>query len=195
MISNVCYNIMIDYVLLLQSLLVLVLDLEERLTILDADLRDDRNRSEDFAMARQVMAVGVLEDLPRLETSVDRLVAVPCAGLHSLVGDGVARVVRALDLVGGADVAVVGLDALALLEEVAEDLVKNCNIIKASGWVGTLDPYQVPPYNTYPDLVAEGGLPRVLVGGEGVPRLRLSCLRDPEIGPIDGHQAVVAHVI
>ncbi len=42
LISNVCYNIMIDYVLLLQSLLVLELDLEERLTILDADLRDDR---------------------------------------------------------------------------------------------------------------------------------------------------------
>ena len=55
MISNVCYNIMIDYVLLLQSFLVLVLDLEERLTILDADLCDDRNCSEDFAMARQVM--------------------------------------------------------------------------------------------------------------------------------------------
>mgnify|MGYP006183343783 CR=1 FL=1 len=84
---------------------------------------------------------------------------------------------------------------LTRIKEVAEDLVKNSNIIKASGWVGTLDPYQVPPYNTYPDLVAEGGLPRVLVGGEGVPRLCLSCLRDPEIGPIDGHQAVVAHVI
>ena len=110
-------------------------------------------------------------------------------GLHGLF------VVRALDLVGGADVAVVGLDALALLEEVAEDLVENSNIIKASGWVGTLDPYQAPPYNTYPNLVAEGGLPRVLVGGEPVPRLCLSCLRDPEIGPIDGHQAVVAHVI
>jgi hypothetical protein len=76
LISNVCYNIMIDFVLLLQSLLVLVLDLEERHTILDADLRDDCNRSEDFAMARQAVVVGVLEDLPRLETSVDRLVAV-----------------------------------------------------------------------------------------------------------------------
>ena len=46
---------MIDYVLLLQSFLVLVLDLEDWLTILDADLCDDRNCSEDFAMARQVM--------------------------------------------------------------------------------------------------------------------------------------------
>jgi hypothetical protein len=111
------------------------------------------------------------------------------------VGSHHTWVARALDLVGGTDVAGVGLDALALLEEVAEDLVENGNIIKASGWVRTLDPCQVPPYNTYPNLVAEGGLPRVFVGGEPVPRLCLSCLRDPEIGPIDGHQAVVAHVI
>ena len=98
-------------------------------------------------------------------------------------------------LSGHTDIAVVGLDALVRLEEVAEDLVENSNIIKASGWVGTLDPYQVPPYNTYPNLLAEGRLPRVLVGGEPVPRLCLSCLRDPEISPIDGHQAVVAHVV
>ena len=159
MISNVCYNVMIDYVLLMQSLLVLVLDLEERLTILDADLRDDRNRSEDFAMARQVVAVGVLEDLPRLETSVDRLVAVPCAGLHSLVGNGVARVVWALDLVGGADVAVVGLDTLALLEKVAEDLVKDLDVRPRTGGVRSIDPHEVTPEDTHPDLVSEGGLP------------------------------------
>jgi hypothetical protein len=150
---------MIDYVLMLQSLLVLVLDLEERLTILDADLRDVHNRSEDFAMARQVMAVGVLEDLPRLETSVDRLVAVPCAGLHSLVGDGVARVVRALDLVGGANVAVVGLDMLALLEEVAEDLVKDLDVRPRTGRVRSIDLHEVTPEDTHPDLVSEGGLP------------------------------------
>jgi len=86
-------------------------------------------------------------------------VAIPCAGLHPLIFHRVARIVRALDLVGGTNVAVVGLDALALLEE----------IIKASGWVGTLDPYQVPPYNTYPILVAEDGLPRVLVQAKAFP--------------------------
>jgi hypothetical protein len=110
-------------------------------------------------------------------------VAIPCAGLHPLIFHWVARIVRALDLVGGTDVAVVGLAPLALLEEVAEDLVENSNIIKASGWVGTLDPYQAPPYNSDPNFVAEGRLPRVLVGGKPVPRLCLSCLRDPEIGP------------
>ena len=71
--------------------------------------------------------------------------AIPSAGLHPLIFRWVARIIRALDLVGGTDVAIVGLDALALLKEVAEDLVKNSNINKASGWVGTLDPYQVPP--------------------------------------------------
>ena len=159
MISNVCYNIMIDYVLMLQSLLVLVLDLEKRLAILDADLRDDRNCSEDFAMARQVMAVGVLENLPHLETSIDCLVAVPCTGLHSLVGDGVAWVVRALDLVGGANVAIVGLDVLALLKEVAEDLVKDLDVRSRTGRVRSIDPHKVTPEDTHPNLVSEGGLP------------------------------------
>jgi len=140
-------------------LLVLVLHLEERLTILDADLCDDRNRSEDFAMARQVMVVGVHEDLPHLETSVDRLVAVPCTGLHSLVGDGVVRVVWALDLVGGADIAIVGLDALTLLKEVAEDLVKDLDVRPRTGRVRSIDPHEVTLEDTHPDLVSEGGLP------------------------------------
>jgi len=150
---------MIDYILLLQSLLVLVLDLEERLTILDANLRDDHNRSEDFAMARQDVAVGVLEDLPRLEMSVDCLVAVSCAGLHSLVGDGAARVVWALDRVGGTDEAVVGLDVLALLEEVAEDLVKDLDVRPRTGGVLSIHLHEVTPEDTHPDLVSEGGLP------------------------------------
>ena len=106
-----------------------------------------------------------------------------------------AGIVRALDLFGGANISVVSLDPLTGLEEVAEDLVKNSNVVEASGWVGTLDPNQVPLYNTYPDVVAEGRLERVLVGGKPVPRLCLSCLWDPEIGPVDGHQAVVAYVV
>ena len=106
--------------------------------------------------------------------------AIPCAGLHPLIFHWVARIVRALDLVSGANISVVSLDPLTRLEEVAEDLVKNSNVVEASGWVGTLDPYQVPPYNTYPDLVAEGPLERVLVTCKPVPRLHLSCLWDPE---------------
>ncbi len=176
-------------------LLVFVLNTEERTAIADGKLRHYCNRPENLAVPSDAVAVRLLKYLSRLEAPVDCLVAIPCAGLHPLVFQWVARIVRALDLVSGANISVVSLDPLTWLEEVAEDLVKSCNVVESSGWVGTLDPYQVPPYNTYPHLVAEGRLERVLVGGEPVPRLRLSCLWDPEIGPVDGHQAVVAYVV
>ena len=87
----------------------------------------------------------MLEYPPFLEESVDCLVGIPCAELHPLVFHRVAWIVWALDLVGGVNISVVSLDPLTRLEEVAEDLVKNSNVVDASGWVGTLDPYQVPP--------------------------------------------------
>jgi hypothetical protein len=146
---------------------------------------------KNLAVLSDVMAVRLLEYPPRLEAPVDCLVAIPCAGLHPLVFHLVAGIVRALDIVGGANISVVSLDPLTRLEEVAEDIVKNSNVVEASGWVGTLDPNQVPPYYNYPDLVAEGRLERV----EPVPRLCLSCLWDLETGPVYGHQAVVAYVI
>ena len=71
--------------------------------------------------------------------------AIPCTGLHPFVFHWVAWIVRALDLVGGANISVVSLNPLTRLEEVAENLVKNSNLVEVSGWVGTLDPYQVPP--------------------------------------------------
>ena len=83
------------------------------------------------------MAVHLLEYPSRLEASVDCLMAIPCVGLHPLVFHWVAGIVRALDLVGGANISVVSLDPLTRLEEMAEDLVKS--------WVGTQDPYQPPP--------------------------------------------------
>ncbi len=46
--------------------------------------------------------------------SVDCLMAKLDAGLHPLVLDEVALVVRALDLVGGTDLAIAGLDTLGL---------------------------------------------------------------------------------
>ncbi len=45
--------------------------------------------------------------------------------LHPLVFLWVARVVRALYLVGSTDIAIIGLDSLAGLKEVTEDLVEN----------------------------------------------------------------------
>jgi hypothetical protein len=67
-----------------------------------------------------VVAVGILEDAPGFKPCVYRLVSRSNMRLHPLIGDGVAWVIRALDFIGGAHVAIVGLNALARVEEVPE---------------------------------------------------------------------------
>jgi hypothetical protein len=96
-------------------------------------------------MPYDVVAIRVLEYSPCLEASIDGLVAISCARLHPLIFHRVARVVRAIDLVRGTDIAVVDLDLLTRLKEMAEDLVKNIEVGEVSGWVGTLDLFQVSP--------------------------------------------------
>ena len=46
-----------------------------------------------------------------------------------------------------------------------------------------------------PSSYFQGGLPRVLVGAEGIPPRHGSLLWDAEVGAIDRHEAVVAHVV
>ena len=94
-----------------------------------------------------------------------------------------------------AAVPLVGLDPLARLEEITQNLVKNDNVGILTGRVRPLDPHQVPREDVHPQLVAQGGLPRVLVGREGVPLRRGSLLQDAEVGAIDCHEAVVAHIV
>jgi len=55
--------------------------------------------------------------------------------------------------------------------------------------------YQVPREDVHPQLVAQGGLPRVLVGREGVPLRRGSRLQGAEVYPVDCHCAVVEHIL
>ena len=66
-------------------------------------------------------------------------------------------------------VALVGLDLLARLEEVTQNFVENCYVGILTGRVWSLDPHQVPCKDVDAQLVAQGELPRVLVGREGVP--------------------------
>ena len=75
-----------------------------------------------------------------------------------------------------------------------QDLVKDRDLVEGASGVGALYPNKVPAQNTHPDLVSKGRLPRVLVGGNGVPPDRSPRLRDPKIGSVDGHEAVVANV-
>ncbi len=70
----------------------------------------------------------------------------------------------------------------------------DLDVLEGAGGVGTLYPNKVPAQNAHPDLVSEGRLPRVLVGREGVPPDRSPRLLNPKIGPVNGHEAVVAHV-
>jgi hypothetical protein len=88
----------------------------------------------------------------------------------------------------------VGFDALAGLEEVAQDLVEDLDVIKGTGGVRALYPHEIPAQNADSDLVSERGLPQVFVAGEGIPSDRSPSLQDPEVCPVDGHDAVVAHV-
>jgi hypothetical protein len=101
--------------------LALVLDFEQWTTVLDGKLSDYHNCPEDLAVPPDVGAVYFLEDPLHLKLPIDCLVARLDAGLHPLILGGVAWVIRALDLVGSTDVAVVGLGALAQLGEVTKD--------------------------------------------------------------------------
>ncbi len=91
--------------------------------------------------------------------------------------------------------ALVGLDPLARLNEVTQNLVKDFNVSILTCRVWTLDPNQVPREDVDAQLVAKGGLPRVFVGHKGVPLLRDSLLRDSEVGSVNGHRAVVSHIV
>jgi hypothetical protein len=60
--------------------------------------------------------------------------------LHPLIGNGVEWAVQALDLIGCTNIAIVGLDTLAHVEEVAEDLVEDLDVCPFPGKIQTLDP-------------------------------------------------------
>jgi hypothetical protein len=145
-------------------------------------------------VAPDVVAVRILQYLPRLESPVDCLVARSHTGLLRLVLDAIAWIVGALDLVRCTDISIVGLDPLTRLEEVAEDLVKDLDVRPGTCGVRSIDPDEIPPKNTHPDLVPQGRLPRILVGREGVPLGRRPCLGDAKVRPVDGHQAIVKDV-
>ncbi len=76
-------------------------------------------------MPPDVVTVYFLEDPSRFKPPVDCLVARLDAGLPPFVLDGMHGVVQALNLVGGANIAIVGLDTFAQLEEVTKDLVED----------------------------------------------------------------------
>ena len=117
----------------------------------------------------------------------------PYPPLHPPILLRIRVVARAFDFdfVGVAAVPLVGLDPLARLEEITQNLVKNFNVGILTGRVRPLDPHQVPcemstTASSY--RVPKGRLPRVLVGTKGTPLRRNSLLGNC-------HRAVVEHVV
>ncbi len=78
-----------------------------------------------------------------------------------------------------AAVPLVGLDPLARLEEVTQHFVKYFNVGILTGRVRPLDPHKVPREDVHPQRIAQGGLPRILMGRKGVPLRRLLPLPSP----------------
>ena len=175
--------------------LVFILHREERLTVLYGELCDHRACPKYISVAPDVVAEDLRENAPVLQAPVDRLVARPDAALHLEVLGGVDVVLGALDLVRVPAVAIVGLDSLAGLEEVRENGGEDLDVRPLTGRVGSLDPYKLSREDVHPKLVAQGGLPRVLVGTEGIPFLRDPLLRDAKVRTVNGHQTVVSDVM
>jgi hypothetical protein len=94
-----------------------------------------------------------------------------------------------------ANVAVVGLDALARLEEMGEDVVEDLDVHPSAGRVGPRDPHRIPGKDVNSKLVSERGLARILVGTEEVPLLCDPLLLDTKVCPVDCHQTVISDVI
>ncbi len=160
---------------------------EERLTMLDGELSDHHARPKNIPVAPDVMAEDLGEYSPVHQAPVKRLVTHPDAALHLEVLDGVDVVLGALDLVCVPAVAVVSLDVFVWLEEVRQTGGEDLDVGPCPGGVRALDPHQVAHQNVNAQLVAKGGLLRILVGPERVALLCSPLLRDTEVHPVHQH--------
>jgi hypothetical protein len=108
------------------------------------------------------MPVHLLKDAPILEAAVEGFVVRPGRRLHPQILGGVAVVVRAFHLVRAANVAIVGLDALARLEEVREDVVKDLDVCPLAGRVESRPHTKFPARMSIPSLYWSADLPPYL---------------------------------
>ncbi len=173
----------------------LYISLAQPTSIGDGELRDNRARVKDCTVHGNVVPVHLLENAPILEAAVKGFMARPGRRLHPQILGGVAVIVRTFHLVRAANVAVVGLDALAWLEEVREDVVKDLDVHPSAGRVGSRDPHQIPGKDVNPELVSERGLARILVGAKEVPLLCNPLLLDAVVGTVDCHQTIISLVV
>ncbi len=125
---------------LLYELIISIFDLEQWLAIFNGELGDDGTRVENTPMPHDVMAVGLPENSPKFEASVEGLVSRPYASLHRKILGGVTVVIWALDFVGVPDVPVVSFDSLSWLEKVRKLVHEDLDVRPGAGGVGSADP-------------------------------------------------------
>ena len=141
---------------LLYELIISIFDLEQWLAVFNGELGDDGARVENTPVPHDVMAVGLPENSPKFEASVEGLVARPYASLHREILGGVAVVVRTFYLVRVADVPVVGFDPLSWLEKVSALVHEDLDVRPGAGGVGSADPDQIPRENINAELISQG---------------------------------------
>ena len=146
-------------------------------------------------MLSDVVAELPLEDPPVLEAAVEGLVARPCRRLHREILSAITVVEGALDLVRVPHVAVVGLDSFAWQEVAGKGVQEDLDVRPGAGGVRPLHPDEIALEDVDAQLVAEGGLARILVGTEGVPLLGGPLLLDAEVGAVDCHETIVQLVV
>ncbi len=173
--------------------LILVLHLEKRLTILDGELCHHRTCLEHIAVPHDVVVVDLGEDPPIFFATYSASHDAPSPLHHPLLRRS-THILGTLDFFGVSNIPLVCLDLLTWVQEMTEHFVEYFNISALTRGVGTLDPHQVPPQDTHAHLIAEGGLPGVLVGCECIPFCRRPLLGDTEVSPIDCHETVVEDI-
>ena len=146
-------------------------------------------------MYGNVVPAHLLKNAPILEAAVEGFMAQPGRRMHPQILGGVAVIVWTFHLVCAANVAVVGLDALARLEEVGEDVVKDLDVRPSAGRVGSRDPHQISGKDVDSELVSERGLAPILVGTEEVSLLCDPLLLDMVVSTVNCHQTIILHVV
>ncbi len=155
--------------------------------MLDGELSDHHACPKNIPVAPDVVVEDLGEYSPVLQVPVKRLVTRPDVALHLEVLDRVDVVLGALDLVRVPVVAVVGLNTFVWLKEVHQTGGEDLDVRPCPGRVRALDPHQVAHQNINAQLVAKGGLPRILVGPKRVALLHSPILGDTEVRPVHRH--------
>ena len=176
-------------------LLICVFHLKKRLAVIDGELRHHRARPEHIAVHCDVVAENLGENPLGLQPPIQHLMTRPYPPLQLPTFCRIHVVPGAFDFFGVAAVALVSLDPLARLEEVPQNLVENFNVSILTSRVCPLNPNRFPAKMSTPSSYCRADFPAYLWDANAFPFFCDSLLQDSEVGSINGHRAVIAHIV